>query len=196
MELALSPGSARKTGFCSQRLERTFDACFASVYRTRLVGGAPEPLYEPASPAQGRPCSLLHYREDYFASALHEVAHWCIAGPGRRELVDFGYWYAPDGRSPGQQRAFERVESKPQALEWFFSKACARPFRVSVDNLDGQGAELQESGCFERQVLDQAQRWQRSGLPGRALQFYRALCREFGTSLAPQALEFSLRDLR
>ena len=31
MEPAVSPGSARKTGFCSQRLERTFDACFASL---------------------------------------------------------------------------------------------------------------------------------------------------------------------
>lgn len=196
MELAVSPGSARQAGFCSQRLERTFDACFASAYRTRLVGGALEPLYEPASPVEGRPCSLLHYREDYFASALHEVAHWCIAGPGRRELVDFGYWYAPDGRSAAQQRAFERVECKPQALEWFFSKACARPFRVSADNLDGRGAGLQDSGCFERQVLQQALLWQRSSLPARALQFYRALCREFATVLAPAELEFSLRDLR
>jgi elongation factor P hydroxylase len=196
VELALSPGSARKAGFCSLRLERTFDACFASAYRTRLVGGAREPLYEPASAIEGRAFNLLHYREDYFASALHEVAHWCIAGPERRELVDFGYWYAPDGRGAAQQRAFERVECKPQALEWFFSKACARPFRVSVDNLDGLAADLQDSERFERQVLQQALRWQHSSMPGRALQFYRALCREFGTVLAPAQLEFSLRDLR
>ena len=50
------------------------------------------------------------FTHDYFASALHEVAHWCVAGPERRRLTDYGYWYAPDGRTEKQQMEFERVE--------------------------------------------------------------------------------------
>ncbi len=50
-----------------------------------------------------------------FASALHEISHWCIAGKARRELVDFGYWYCPDGRDAMTQSQFEDVEVKPQA---------------------------------------------------------------------------------
>lgn len=66
---------------------------------------------------------------------LLEISHFCIAGDQRRLLPDFGYWYAPDGRSAAQQQAFERVEIKPQALECLFTHACGRPFQVSQDNL-------------------------------------------------------------
>ena len=90
-------------GFLSERLERAFADCFADKLHTRLQGGADEPLYQPAL-QQGH-SHVLHYRADYFASALHEVAHWCIAGTARRRQVDFGYWYAPDGRSGNEQLA-------------------------------------------------------------------------------------------
>ena len=40
-------------------------------------------------------------------------------------------WYAPDGRTKEQQALFEQVEIKPQAIEWMFSKAFGRRFRVS-----------------------------------------------------------------
>ena len=109
--------------FDCARLEAVFARCFARTENTRLVGGAAEPLYQPAGKGNG-PHSL-YFREDYFASALHEVAHWCIAGIERRQRVDFGYWYAPEGRSDDQQRAFESVEVRPQALEWYFSLACS-----------------------------------------------------------------------
>ena len=69
--------------------------------------------------------------------ALHEVAHWCVAGPRRRCLDDYGYWYAPDGRDAAAQAEFLRVEVRPQALEALFCAACNHPFRVSLDNLDG-----------------------------------------------------------
>ena len=91
--------------FDSRRLEFVFNQCFAATEHTQLRGGAEEPLYQPASGAGGM--HLLFYREDYFASALHEIAHWCIAGSARRRMVDFGYWYAPDGRDAQQQAAFE-----------------------------------------------------------------------------------------
>ena len=113
-------------------LEQVFRDCFYATHRTRLVGGAAEPLYLPAQ--EGRD-AMIFYREDYPASALHEVAHWCIAGPARRELEDYGYWYAPDGRSAEQQRAFERVEVRPQAVEWHLALASGVAFTVSADNL-------------------------------------------------------------
>jgi elongation factor P hydroxylase len=177
--------------FCPRRLERVFVDCFYRDYLTLLVGGAREPLYQPASEVGG--IHRIHYREDYFASALHEVAHWCIAGERRRELTDFGYWYSPDGRTAEQQRAFERVECKPQALEWHFARACGYRFRISVDNLDGLAALPDGSGGFRRQVLQQARHWQSHGLPERARRFTAALRREFSPAAADAP--FTLAEL-
>ena len=98
----------------SSRLEAVFNQCFQEGYRTRLYGGAEEPLYQPATASDSY--HALRYRADYFASALHEIAHWCIAGRQRRLLSDFGYWYTPEGRSSDQQRAFEDVLQ--QAGSW------------------------------------------------------------------------------
>jgi elongation factor P hydroxylase len=177
----------------SERLEVVFDACFAESLHTRLRGGSEEPLYQPAdAPGQYH---ILYYREDFFASALHEVAHWCIAGPQRRLQPDFGYWYAPDGRSAAQQRAFERVECAPQALEWFFAKACGYRFCVSLDNLEGPAASADHER-FRQMIVHRANDWQQRGLPERAAVFYRALCREFATALRPQQLQFTLEELR
>lgn len=180
--------------FSAARLERVFNACFSSRWNTRLVGGAEEPLYQPAD-AQGLP-HILRYRADYFASALHETAHWCIAGERRRQLPDFGYWYAPEGRDLEQQRAFEKVESKPQALEWFFARACGYRFQVSADNLELAARQEIDTLAFKHNVLQQARLWQMRGLPPRAALFYQALCEEFATTLSPQQLRFSLAELQ
>src|SRR5690606_16580490 len=112
---------------------------------------AQEPLYQPDATVDG--IHLLYYRADYFASALHETAHWCIAGEARRRLTDFGYWYAPEGRSAAAQRSFEEVESRPQALEWLFSQACAYPFRISVDNLDRDTGALPDTAAFRARLV-------------------------------------------
>jgi elongation factor P hydroxylase len=181
------------TPFVSARLERVFNACFYADYNTRLFGGAAEPLYQPGSVA-GQ-CNALHYRQDYFASALHEVSHWCIAGRQRRLLADFGYWYAPEGRCLDQQRAFESVERKPQALEWYFSKACGYRFQVSIDNLELANAGLHDATAFQQAVLEQALNWQEQGLPARAAVFYQALCCEFGSLVPVASLHFSLAEL-
>ena len=74
----------------------------------------------------------------FYARALHEIAHWLVAGERRRELEDYGYWYCPDGRSTEQQHEFENVEIKPQAIEWALSAAAGFDFNVSVDNLNGE----------------------------------------------------------
>jgi elongation factor P hydroxylase len=150
-------------------LEALFDALFAPL-DTVLRGGAPEPYYAP-----GRP-NVLHYREDYFASALHEVAHWCVAGPERRTQPDFGYWYAPDGRDAATQALFERVEVRPQALEWIFADACGWPFVLSADNVEG---DARPSPNFAAAVAAQKARYLGDGLPTRAARFRQALLERF-----------------
>lgn len=165
--------------FDARALEAVFNDCFLASEGTRLVGGAAEPLYRPAQQPGG--IHLLFYREDFFASALHEIAHWCIAGPARRRRPDFGYWYAPEGRDSAQQRAFEAVEVKPQAMEWLFSLACGYRFQVSVDNLDPETGRLPDTGAFRQAVVTEARRRRDSGLPPRAARFFAALAQHFGT---------------
>ncbi|GAL28274.1 putative transporting ATPase [Vibrio variabilis] len=77
------------------------------------------------------------FARGFYASALHEIAHWCVAGPERRLLEDFGYWYHPDGRTQEVQSEFEKVEIRPQAYEWILSASAGFPFTVSCDNLSG-----------------------------------------------------------
>ena len=80
-----------------------FNDLFVRPFNTELIAGGEEPVYCPAKASGDR--HGIVFCHDYFSSALHEVSHWCIAGAQRRELVDFGYWYAPDGRSTAQQKA-------------------------------------------------------------------------------------------
>lgn len=155
----------------ARALERLFAACFRAAHATVLEGGGAEPLYVP-SPDPTRAPHRIVYREDYFASALHEVAHWCIAGRARRALEDYGYWYEPDGRDAARQRAFERVEARPQALESIFAEACGFAFHPSADNLE-RGAAASEA--FERALARERARLAARGLPPRARRFRDAL---------------------
>lgn len=189
--MSINPHSA-PDNFQAQRLEEVFARCFSRHWRTRLVGGVDEPSYQPATDRHA--LHMLYYRSDYFASALHETAHWCIAGEHRRQLPDFGYWYAPDGRDQQQQLAFEAVEARPQALEWLFSLACGYRFRISVDNLGAPGG-APDTGPFRQQVLTAARQWQRVGLPQRADLFFQSLAREFGTGLQLENLDLDLTGL-
>ncbi len=112
-----------------------FEQSFACSENTCLVKGGDEPIY--------LPCDEIHslhriiFARGFFASALHEIAHWLVAGHERRQLEDYGYWYNSDGRDEPTQLAFEAVEVKPQAIEWALSLACGCPFNVSSDNLNG-----------------------------------------------------------
>ena len=112
-------------------LIQLFNTLFANQ-QVILARSNDEPEY---FPAQDNEPARIEFAHGFFASALHEISHWCVAGDARRQLSDFGYWYAPDGRSAAQQQAFERVEIKPQALECLFTLACGRNFQVSQDNL-------------------------------------------------------------
>lgn len=158
-----------------------FEQCFFDSYNTHLCGGSDEPVYLPAE-LNGEAHRLI-YREDFFASALHEIAHWCIAGAQRRTQTDFGYWYTPDGRNAGQQRAFEQAEIKPQALEWIFSEAAGLRFQISVDNLNGPPEDEQSAlENFRAVVWRQVCKYCEQGLPERAKVFAQALERAFGTT--------------
>lgn len=157
-------------------LETLFSSCFFSRYFTQLIGGADEPFYQAARAVQP---AVIYYRHDYVSSALHEIAHWCIAGEKRRQQDDYGYWYAEDGRSREQQAVFEAVEIKPQALETLFSQACGQPFRVSVDNL---ALPDYDSGDFAQKVTLQAQRYEAEGLPTRAAVWLSALRHSYSAS--------------
>ncbi len=97
------------------------------------MGGASEPFYEVTEDS-----AVIYFREDFVASALHETAHWCLAGKKRREQNDYGYWYEGE-RDPAAQARFESVEVRPQALEWIFSQVLGIAFRVSADNLSLKG---------------------------------------------------------
>ncbi|ELA09553.1 hypothetical protein MOMA_04085 [Moraxella macacae 0408225] len=99
---------------------------------TKLVRGNNEPEY--FAPTEHEPAKIV-FAHGFFASCLHEISHWCVAGKQRRKLNDFGYWYAPDGRNQQQQKQFEQVEIIPQAIECLLTLSCGKRFLVSQDNL-------------------------------------------------------------
>lgn len=174
----------------SQDLIQLFAKCFSTHYNTRLVGGGTEPVYLPAD-AQD-PMHRIIFTLDYYRSALHEIAHWCVAGAARRELPDFGYWYAPDGRTAEQQAAFEQVEVKPQALEWLFCEAAGHKFRVSLDNLSG---EATDSTPFKQRVVDQVQAYLSQGIPERPACFIDALLNHYRPAQPLDISAFTLEHL-
>jgi elongation factor P hydroxylase len=169
------------------RLIHLFDALFFQTHHTRLVNGllypefGGEPLYLPVG-YDGVPYARIVFAHGYFSSALHEVAHWCIAGGQRRQQVDFGYWYVPDGRSIEQQEIFQKVEVKPQSLEWIFHRACGRRFCVSIDNLSGPADTFsaQSAEAFKQAVQAQTIEYLQKGLPERARLFSEKLAEAFG----------------
>ena len=144
-----------------------FGACFAESMRTRLLGGGEEPLYQPAKSSDDY--HQIIFRSDYAASALHEVSHWCIAGERRRQQLDYGYWYEPDGRSVAQQRVFESVEARPQALEWLF------PFQLAV--------------------WQAVHRYLANGLPTRAAVFWRALQKYYALPQSADPRSYTLESI-
>lgn len=151
-------------------LIRIFNNCFQNSYHTQLAYGQDEPIYLPAHDKQFY--HTIFFAHGFFSSALHECAHWFLAGEQRRTLIDYGYWYMPDGRSAEQQALFQQVEVKPQALEWVLSKACGHLFRLSFDNLQGDTPEAEQfSIAVQKQVIV----YESLGLPKRAQIFQQAL---------------------
>jgi elongation factor P hydroxylase len=172
-------------------LVKLFDQLFFVSDNTKLVSGTDEPIYLPSDSE----CNYhrVTFAHGFFASALHEISHWCVAGSERRKLIDYGYWYQPDGRTASQQASFEKVEVKPQALEWILSMACKRDFSVSVDNLSG---ELTDNKYFKQAVYQQVCDYITTGLPSRAERMVANLSSHFQTSNVLQTELFILEKLK
>jgi hypothetical protein len=167
-----------------------FHACFGVEYNTQLVRGDNEPIYLPAD--EQRNYHALYFAHGFFSSALHECSHWLIAGAERRKLVDFGYWYAPDGRTAEQQALFQQVEVKPQSIEWILSKAAGHKFRVSIDNLNG---EESDTDAFKQAVYAQVRHYCTVGLPQRAQHFRDAISSFYKQTPILSIQDFSLEEL-
>ncbi len=181
-----SPNSPAKLN----RLIKVFDEVLGGPYRTMICGGAKEPLYQPAACAQD--FNKIYFTLDYFSSALHEIAHWCVAGESRRKLIDYGYWYQPDGRNSQQQAEFEKVEVSPQAMEWIFSRACGHVFRVSADNLE---AKFGASQSFKNAIHQRVSFFCINGLPERAANFTQKLADEFKQPDPFKLADYRLEDI-
>ncbi len=161
-----------------QDLILLFHDTFFNEYNTKLIKGKDEPIYLPASAE--RSYHQIIFAHGFYASALHEISHWCHAGEARRLLEDFGYWYIPDGRNEEQQKKFEQVEVIPQAIEWAFNVAAQKEFNVSSDNIDGFQADTHG---FKLKVFEQVQLFLQQGFPKRANQFIEALATFYNTPL-------------
>jgi elongation factor P hydroxylase len=171
-----------------------FNKMFQQTYNTQLIGGGSEPEYIPA--ADRFSYHRIIYTQDYSASALHEIAHWCIAGEQRRLQHDYGYWYIPDGRNQRQQTEFEWVESKSQALEWIFAKACKHQFMVSVDNLSNVQSQFEGSSHnFKKNIVKHARRYCQGDLNVRASLWSEALYRQSSADVCDDDGSVSLHFL-
>lgn len=167
-----------------------FNHCFANKYNTQLLKGGDEPIYLPAEGE--RTYHAICFAHGFFSSALHECAHWLIAGAERRKQIDFGYWYAPDGRTAAQQVLFQSVEVKPQAMEWILSNAARHRFRVSIDNLSG---EETDPSAFKQAIYHQIKNYCTQGLPARANQFRQALCAFYNTTPVLDLADFDFESI-
>lgn len=150
-------------------IAQIFNQCFRSSYATEMKGGADEPHYLPAAGGQ---YAQLHYREDFAASALHEAAHWCIAGVRRRLMEDFGYAYLTPPRDDQQQLRFFAFEVRNQSLESLFAAAAGNHFDVSADNPTWDLTEFRAQVGAQREATRQ---WLQSDAGERARTFIEAL---------------------
>lgn len=169
-----------------------FDQCFLSSFNTRLVRGNDEPIYLPAGKTdigiESQDYAQVVFAHGFYASALHEIAHWCLAGAERRKKIDFGYWYCPDGRTAEQQAKFQQAEIKPQAIEWALCIAAGFDFNVSCDNIQGDEFGNQpDRHAFQQAIFKQVQIYLEVGYPPRAQQLMFKLA-EFYQQTVPQSV--------
>ena len=170
----------------ASELIKLFNNLFSEQYNTKLLAGSNEPFYKVR--AKLYHFDRIYYANDFFSSALHEIAHWCLAGRERRKQDDYAYWYEPDGRDQFRQNQFYQVECKPQALEWIFSVASNYAFQFSLDNLDDSIVGADE---FKVTVQQQVGDYLVNGLPKRAEQFVLRL-NQFYQSEMPIQKQFKI----
>ena len=172
----------------TSQLITLFNQTFIKTHNTELICCQEEPIYLPVNVEY--PHHRIIFAHGFFASALHEISHWCVAGKARRLLEDFGYWYEPDGRSAERQAEFEKVEIKPQALEWIFSQSAEVEFHFSADNI---ALDNQPSDPFKQAVLQQVHHFLENGLPKRAQRWSDCLINHYRPNRPLSLEEFVLR---
>ena len=165
--MACSPSfssALRGAGFLAPERKPSFAHC-STAFSGR---GDPTFAWRPSSLARGfgTAPAVIYFRLDYQASALHEVAHWCLAGTRRRQRGLRVLVCAPEGRDEAQQGCFFAVEAAPQALESLFCEARGA-LAPSVDN---PGAPAPDLAPFLAAQDRHCRRWQVKGsAPGCAL---------------------------
>lgn len=169
-------------------IQTVFHSLFLQAYETELVNAGEEPLYVPKSAHYRR--HRIYFARGFWSSALHEIAHWCLAGSQRRQLRDYGYWYVGEGRDASRQLAFEQVEVRPQALEWLFTSVLSADFFCSFDNF---GVQTESARRFRQAVREQALAYLAEGLPRRAQMF---LSRLLQVRVAHQEFQLYWSDIR
>lgn len=170
-----------------ETLVHLFNQTFIPTFNTQLICCEEEPIYRPAD--KQHPHHRIIFAHGFFASALHEISHWCVAGKERRLLEDFGYWYEPDGRSAERQAEFEQVEVKPQALEWIFSQSANFEFHFSADNI---ALSNQPSEAFKEAVYQQVKHYLKNGLPSRAQMWSNTLLKHYRSNQVLDLADFKL----
>lgn len=165
-----------------------FNDLYGARENTWLTRAEDDPCYLPGR--GGQPRNLICFAHGFYTSALHEIAHWLLAGPDRRRLVDYGYWYQPGERSDAVRSRFFAVEKNNQSLEWFLTVAAGIRFFVSVDEPAMPAGRLQE---FRRAVAERARQRVMEGLPAAAAPLLQALTGRYGTTAALSSLQERLR---
>lgn len=151
-------------------LAEVFNLSFGEIYNVHCVGGFAQPEYLTAEQTQGP--AQLRYTQDYAASVLHEIAHWCVAGKPRLARNDFGYGYLPPPRDSATQQRFFALEFKVQALEAWFAAGTGVRFVASADNFECSDAAR---NAFAQQIADALRVCTLADIPPRAQVFTRAL---------------------
>ena len=141
--------------------------CTFSDHSVVMRGGYREPMYIP-----GMDVAEIRYTLDHTASALHEAAHWCIAGRRRRRNTDYGYFYEPPPRSGMHRVRFEDVDIEAQSVEVLLAEAAGSQFQPSADDVDVPLFLLE---AFSSRILERARERRQVGLPKRADKFRVAL---------------------
>ena len=159
----------------SSKIEALFKDVFFKSHQTVLCGGFTEPEYIPSqNPSELHP-HRIHYRSDYTASALHETAHWCIAGSKRRLIKDYGYFYDPGMRTLESQKRFLQAEVLPQTIEALFHEALGLEFEPSLDAFHFSHKERSEMEVEFLESIKIAKKHSNQNLPPRAKQFIELL---------------------
>ncbi len=120
------------------------------------------------------PYNRIVFAHGFYASAIHEISHWCIAGKARRELVDFSATgIARMGVMPKRKASLKMLKRSRRHSTGCSVLAAGYPLNVSCDNLEGDFEP--DRVVFQRRVHAQVMDYLANGIPERPARFIKAL---------------------